>query len=316
MILLLVLLYLIGPTPAPPSFDRSWPTVPSQPKLLQTYLARSEAQLDLRPQNEAQIIWADSARKTNLCFLYLHGFSASHMEGYPVHTTIAKRYGANLLLARLSGHGYRENSLSDFTAESGWNSAKEALAMASELGDTVIILSTSTGCTYALMLAASFPDKVQALINLSPNIRVNNGAAFLLNNAWGKQIAHMIIGQERHIKPDTAAYALYWDTLYTVNALVELQSLLENSMVPKTFAQIEQPVLNLFYYKNEEAQDQVVSTEKIRWMHKHLASPSEKKVLKPLASPGNHVLASPIKSKDVATVEAEILDFCEKVLEL
>lgn len=316
VILLLVLLYIMGPVPAPPSFDRHWPAVPSEPGTLQAHLVKSEAQLALRPNNEAQIIWADSARKTNVCFLYLHGFSASHMEGFPAHTEIAKKYNANLLLARLSGHGYLENSLNDFTAESGWNSAKEALARASQLGDTVIIMSTSTGCTFALMLAAAYPEKVHALINLSPNIRVNSEAAFLLNNHWGKQIAQLVVGRERRIEYDSAAYALYWDTLYTVNALVELQSLLETAMVPEAFAKIEQPVLNLFYYNNEEEQDQVVSTERIRWMHEHLATSEDHKVLKPLATPGNHVMGSPIKSNDVELVIEEITAFCNEVLNL
>lgn len=316
VISLLILLYILGPAPDKPDFDLLWPVVPTEPNEIQKSLAHEESLLKLRANNQAQVIWADSARKTNICFLYLHGFSASQMEGFPAHKRVAQKYRANLFLARLSGHGYSENSLHDFTAESGWNSAREALAMAAQLGDTVVIMSTSTGCTFALMLAAAFPEKVYGLINLSPNIRVNSAAAFLLNDPWGKQIAHMVIGEERRIEPDTAAYSLYWDTLYTLSALVELQSLLETAMVPQTFAKIEQPVLNLYYFKNEEEKDQVVNVEKIKWMHRHLATPEDEKVLKALATPGNHVLASPIKSDDVEVVIEEIIAFCDQVLAL
>src|SRR5258708_7415518 len=73
-------------------------------------------------------------------------------------------------------------------------SAKEALAIGRQLGNKVILMGTSTGGTFALQLAATYPDQVAALVLLSPNIAINDPNAWLLNNHWGLQIAHLVTG--------------------------------------------------------------------------------------------------------------------------
>ncbi len=307
---LLFLLYLLGPQIDTPVFSKELPHPVNKISGVDSYLEKREANFNLRPDNEARVVWADSVRKTPYVFLYLHGFSASQGEGDPFHRKVAQHFGANLYLARLAGHGFRENNLEDYTAEAGWESAKEALALASLLGDTLIIMGTSTGCTYALMLAHHYPKQVMGLLNLSPNIRVKNPAAFLLNNPWGRQIGEMVLGETRRIPYDSAAYTQYWDTAYTTQAVVELQNLLEHAMVEETFKKIDQPCLNLFYFENKEKQDQVVSTQAIRWMHEQLATPDSLKLLKALPEPKNHVLGSPIKSENVKVVVQEALHFC------
>lgn len=314
--LALVILYLAGPKVSTPHFNKALKAPVNTLKKIPAYLAQREAKFELRPNNEARVVWAADTQKTNVVFLYIHGFSASQGEGDPFHKTIAQRYNANLYLARLAGHGYQKNNLSNYTASTGWESAKEALALASQLGDTLVIMSTSTGCTYALMLAQYFPDKVYGLINLSPNVRVKSGAAFLLNNPWGQQIANKVIGPVRRVEYEHPAYPQYWDTAYTTKAVVELQSLLETTMLEENFEQINSPTLNCFYYQDEENQDQVVSVEAIRWMHENLGTPTEQKVLAPLAEPKNHVLGSPIKSKNVAVVIKAAQDFCDNTLGL
>ncbi|MDZ7648638.1 MAG: alpha/beta fold hydrolase [Cytophagales bacterium] len=72
-----------------------------------------------------------------------------------------------------------------FTADRIWEGAKQALAIGKQLGNKVILVSTSTGGTLALILAAEYPDDVHALINMSPNIAINDPAAFLLNDSAG-----------------------------------------------------------------------------------------------------------------------------------
>jgi pimeloyl-ACP methyl ester carboxylesterase len=58
------------------------------------------------------------------------------------------------------------------------------LAIGRQLGNKVIIMGTSTGGTNALQLAAAYPNDVEALILLSPNIAINDPNAWLLNNPW------------------------------------------------------------------------------------------------------------------------------------
>ena len=67
-----------------------------------------------------------------------------------------------------------------------------------------------------------------------------------------------------------------------------------------------------YYYKNEEEQDKVVSVPAMLKMFEELGSAKKEKVMIPNA--GNHVLASPILSKDVATVQKETEKFLDGVL--
>ena len=315
-ILLIVLIYAFGPKPARAKLDHNWPAVPQDPQQLEAALKLRESQHRLRPENEARIIWADSNhQKTPYSLLYLHGFSASHREGYPLNVQLADTLGANLYLSRLAGHGLdTSEQLATFSAEQAWQDAKKALAAANRLGQKVIILSTSTGGTLALKLAATFPEKVHALINLSPNIAIADPSAKLLDGPWGKEIAERVIGEKRYVNQDSNRAYRYWDSLYTVNALVELQRLLSATMTEETFAKINCPVLSLYYYKNEAEHDKVVAIERIPEMHQALGTPDSLHYFRALATPGNHVLASPVKSNDPQAVKAAVLEFCKKTL--
>ncbi len=67
-----------------------------------------------------------------------------------------------------------------------------------------------------------------------------------------------------------------------------------------------------YYYKNEEEQDKVVSVPAMLKMFDEVGSKNKQKVAFPNAA--NHVLASPILSKDVATVQAETEKFLDGIL--
>jgi hypothetical protein len=67
-----------------------------------------------------------------------------------------------------------------------------------------------------------------------------------------------------------------------------------------------------YYYKNEEEQDKVVSVPAMLKMFDELGSKDKKKVAFPNA--GNHVLASPILSKDVPNIQKETEKFLDGVL--
>src|SRR5690606_38457319 len=122
-----------------------------------------------------------------------------------------------------------------------WNSAKEALAIGQKIGKKVILMSTSTGGTLALRLAATYPDQVHALINMSPNVAINDPAAFILNNPWGLQIARMVMGGNYRDTGATEEESKYWNAKYRIEAIVQLQELLETTMTPETFRSVTQP---------------------------------------------------------------------------
>jgi pimeloyl-ACP methyl ester carboxylesterase len=185
---ILVILYFAGPAPSKPVYSVDLPLVPEAPAAIGQYIHLQESAHKLKPENEAQVVWANDSLKqvTNYCIVYLHGFSASQMEGDPVHRNIAAEFGCNLYLSRLSEHGIdTTEQLLNLTADNYWESAKQALAIGKKLGRKVILIGSSTGGSLAIQLAGTFPHDVDALILLSPNIAINDPFAWILNNHWG-----------------------------------------------------------------------------------------------------------------------------------
>ncbi len=317
---LLFVLYYFGPNPATPNYSTALVEVPSEPAGLENYIATNEAKHKLKPNNEARIVWANDSlkQKTEYVIVYLHGFSASQEEGNPVHRNIAKTFGCNLYLSRLAEHGIdTTEQLQNLSATNYWESAKQALAIGKQLGNKVILMGTSTGGTQALQLAAAFPNDVAATVLYSPNIAINDPNAWLLNNHWGLQIARMVKRGEYHNPDDERPiYQQYWNKPYRLEAIAQLQEMLETTMLPETFKKITQPTLLLYYYKDESHQDNVVKVSAMQKMFQQLSTPANKKIEKAMPLTENHVMASPIKSKDVIGVETETKLFLQQVVGL
>ena len=316
IIIVLLVFYLAGPKPATPIYDKKLPEVPALAKL-EMYIQSQEAKHKIKPGNAAEVVWADASQKvqTEYAVVYLHGFSATKEEGNPVHTYLAKALHANLYLARLADHGIDTIApMQYFTADRLWQTAKEAYAIGKKLGKKVILMGTSTGGTLALQMAAAYPE-VNSLVLISPNIAINDSKAGLLNNPWGLQIAQLVVGgKERKVDGRLPVYKKYWYTNYRLESVVQLQELLESSMKPELFAQVKQPVLMLYYYKNEQAQDPVVRVDAMLKMFEELGTPKALKQKVALPKAGNHVIGSPITSKDVAGAEKAMAGFISRKL--
>ena len=319
VILVLAMSYLLGPAPSTPRFSDKLPVVPSGNTALESFIRQNESAHKVRPDNEARIVWANDSAKnvTEYSILYLHGFSASQGEGDPVHKFIAKKYGCNLYLSRLAEHGIdTTEKLINFTSDKLWESAKEAFVIASRIGKKVIVIGTSTGGTLALMLAAHFP-QIHSLILLSPNIEIFDSNASILNNPWGLQLARIINGSDYIISKDTRPlYRQYWTYNYRLEAVVQLQEMLESSMKPELFRRVRQPVLMLYYYRDSIHHDSVVNVPAMLKMFDELGTPASKKRSVPIPNAGDHVIGSYIKSHDVPSVEEEIEKFMNEVLKI
>jgi hypothetical protein len=72
----------------------------------------------------------------------------------------------------------------------------------------------------------------------------------------------------------------------------------------------------LYYYKDEQHQDPVVKVSAMKDMFSQLATADSFKRAIPMPNTGDHVIGSPIKSKDVAGVESETQRFLKEVLHL
>ncbi|SDL31539.1 Esterase/lipase [Salinimicrobium catena] len=316
---IIVVTYFSGPHIPKPEYDTDLPRLPEDLIALEEYVERREAKKPVRKDNHARILWQDSVpRKTEYSVVYLHGFAGSYRDGYPVNVHIADTLDANLYMARWAGHGLKPKaSLKDFSAEAAWKSAKEALQIGKQIGEKVIIMSTSTGGTLALKLAATYPDKVHALINLSPNIEDDVEGAFLLNSPWGYELAHLVaLGSNRKISHEEELAAQYWDTVYPSRALVDLQVLVSTAMSEQTFSKVRCPVLTLYYYENFMEEDEHIEVDDLFEMHYELGTRKEEKRLVSLEEPKTHFLGSEIKSSNTEVVEEEILKFLKTVLEI
>ena len=312
-------IYFVGPSPKTPVYSKSVPQVSSNLIELENHIKESESKFKIKPDNEARIIWANDSikQKTPYVVLYLHGFSASQEEGDPVHMDFAKTFGCNLYLARLSEHGLvSDEPMKEMTADKLWNSAVEAYAIAKQLGDKVIIMSTSTGGTLSLMLCAAYPE-IHAQLLLSPNIKIYDPTSILLNNPWGLQIAKIVTGTDHIVTSNqTEIYKQYWYSKYPYNSLVELEELVETSMTKETFSKVKQPTLLLYYYKNEKEQDNVVSVKAMKEMFAQLSTPTNLKSELPIPNAGNHVIGGYILSKDIASVNAACVNFALNTLKM
>jgi len=316
---LLVIAYLAGPHPRAPVYGQALPSVPSDGASLEMYINKNEAQHKLKPNNQARIVWFDSSKtKTEYSIVYLHGFSASQEEGRPIHTNIAKKFGCNLYLSRLAGHGIdTAEPMINLTADELWESAKQALQIGKQIGNKVILMATSTGGTLALKLAADYPADVYALVLMSPNIAINNTKAYLLNNPWGLQIARAVTGSHYVTATDSSpVYRQYWYWHYPLESLVQLQELIETSMTKDLFNKVNQPTLMLYYYKDEAHQDTVVSVSAMLKMYSELGTPANKKIKEAMPDVGNHVMGSYIKSKDLLEVQLAIEQFMQRKLKI
>ena len=316
--ILLLGVYFLGPTPSKPIFSLTKPTVPADADGLEKYIAAQELQHAIKPGNGAEIVWNDSSRqKTPYAIVYLHGFSACKVEGDPIHKRFAKAFGANLYLPLLADHGVdTTETLLLYTADRSWESAKDALAIGKQLGEKVILVSTSTGGTLALKLAAEYPSDVFALVNLSPNIAINDPAAFLLNNPYGLYIARTVLGGNYRTTGATPEAAKYWNKKYRIEALTQLEELIEDTMTKETFQRVTQPSLTLYYFKNEKEQDPEVKVSAMLTMNEQLGTPANLKSAIAFPNAGAHVIGSSMTSKDLEGVYAAMEKFASETLKM
>ncbi len=318
VVILLTILYFVGPKPHEIDLTGTIPSPMENLIELENKIIHEElSNKFIKPNNEAQIIWANPSNKskTTYSLLYLPGFSGSNFEAEPLHKEFGKRYGCNVFLARLQEHGMNKaEALLNFDGGKYLQSAREALSIAQSIGDKVIIMSTSTGSTLALILAAENPS-IHALISYSPNIDLHDPRAHLLSGHWGLQIARVVEGSDYHVWNAGPGGAQYWNEKYRLESLVALKHLLDLTMTKDTFNKIQQPNFVGSWYENEEKQDDTVLVERIREMFSQLGAPSDKKTYKEYPA-DIHVIACKERSKSYDTVKNDTYHWVETTLAL
>ena len=253
LVVLVAMLFMFGPRPKLDSAPRQ-SQVPQAPiNQLPEWLEGQESHVpNLIEGTAAHIEWADPANpaQTDLCFLYLHGFSATWQETAPLTSQLAVRHNANVVQGRLAGHG--EGSAGMLKPAEYWlQSVTDHFDIASRLGKRVVIVATSTGCTLAtwLLNQPTHAAKVHACLFMSPNFRIRSAFGFLLTWPFSKYWVHLILGREHQWQPISDAQAKAWTHQYSTLALIEMQKTVDYAKT-LDIGRFETPVA-MMYMQND-----------------------------------------------------------------
>ncbi len=193
---------------------------------LDEYLFRSEENIpNLKADLSKRIFWFSSpGEKTQIAIVYIHGYSASPQEVRPVPEKIAQRLQANLFFSRLTGHGCDSKEMSKAQIQDWLNDAAEAVAIGHEIGEKIIVISTSTGGTLVSALAVSkkyFTAK-DKLVFISPNFGLNKRMSGILTWPFSQIWMPLIFGSERTFKPRGDLHNYFWTTRYSTQSVIKM----------------------------------------------------------------------------------------------
>mgnify|MGYP001827006200 FL=1 len=207
--------------------------IPERLEMLDSYLAESESRVSgIRDGCEKIIVWyGDQRRQRDRAIVYIHGFSASRMETWPLCDRLAEAMGANLFYTRLTGHGQDGDALATATVQDWMNDGMEAIAIGQQLGEKVILVGTSTGGTLAAWLAAqpSVAARIHRLILLSPNFFPKNPLATAALWPPTLRLFESYFGGWRSFSVANARHAIYWTVRYPVRAIATMMQLVRLS---------------------------------------------------------------------------------------
>lgn len=203
--------------------------IPDRPDLLDDYLISGESRFPKIKKNcEKRIVWyADRREKTDRAIVYIHGFSASRMEIWPLCDRLADGLAANLFYTRLSGHGQDGPAMGNARLRDWLSDGMEAVTIGGRIGTKVTLIGTSTGATLATWLASqpSLSSRIHQLILLSPNYFPKNplAAAALWPPTFG--IFEHLFGGWRSFTVINNLHAHYWTARYPLKAIATMMRL-------------------------------------------------------------------------------------------
>jgi alpha-beta hydrolase superfamily lysophospholipase len=184
-------------------------------------IAAAEARVpNLRPDCEQRVVWADKPGvKTPLMILNIHGFSASPAELRPLPDLVAQELGANILYMRLTGHGQDGAAMAAATFADWARDVAAAIKQAQLIGDEIILMGCSTGCTLATLALANGV-QAKAAVLISPNFGLRSWPAQTLLDMPGvRKWGRFIVGKTRNFEPINEGHSAYWTTSYPTEAL-------------------------------------------------------------------------------------------------
>ncbi|BBO88697.1 alpha/beta hydrolase [Desulfosarcina ovata] len=276
--------------------------IPQRLAQLDGYLANTESRCaGIRKSCEKKIVWyGGRVEKRPLAIVYLHGFSASRMETWPLCDRLAASIGANLFYTRLAGHGQDGTALGAARVEEWLADGLEAMAIGDRIGERIILVGASTGGTLATWLAAqpSVAPLLQRLILLSPNFMPKNPMAAAALWPPSFRLVEAFFGSWRCFSAVNRLQARYWTTRYPLCAVASMMQMVKKSW-RADLRVATMPVLMLI-----NPWDRIINVSLA--LARFMGFPSPRKRLiffRANRDPGRHVLAGSILSPETtATV--------------
>jgi len=220
---------------------------------IEKYIALSEAKIHkLRPNIEKKILWAHKAdQKTPISLVFIHGFSATRAELSPVIEQVGLALKANVFFTRLTGHGQDGVELSNATFENWISDTKEAISVGELIGDEVVLIGSSTGCSL-----------IHALIE-----------------PGAKWFIPLILGKEHSFVAKNSEHERCWTTHYPTEALFAVK----DSVVAASLANHKNIKLPMLFWFSDN--DKVVSAKDTRKIISKMGRNVE--VFNPILSPND-----------------------------
>ncbi len=306
LIIALAALWVFGPREPDAAVNRFDPATIGAD--MDVWLAEREAAVPgVVETARKEIIWAypESKARTPVALVYLHGFSASKGETRPLPDIAARELGANLHYSRLTGHGLPGAAMATPTLQDWYDDTAEAIAIGNRLGEKTILITTSTGGTFAALAAAdkTLADKIAGIVFISPNFGLKAAGSQLLTMPFARSIVPLLIGTERSFEPSNDLHRQLWTHTYPSEALLPMAaSVRKAAALP--FYDVTIPALFVFS-DNDQVVDPVVTRKIIdRW-----GGPKTVINVEDAEDPYNHVIAgdalSPSKSEPLAKAIAD-----------
>lgn len=260
---------------------------------LDARLAAAEATVPaLRPGCEKRVVWAGEKVRKPLSVIYVHGFSASPEEIRPVPDRVAAGLDAHLFFTRLAGHGQDGPAMGRATLAQWRADITEAFEIGRALGEAVLVMGCSTGCTLLTeALAGSAP--ARGAVMVSPNFGLRSRAAqAVLDLPAARTWAPWLLGRDRAFQVMSEAHAAYWTVRYPSAAVFTMAEAVRAARASRIEG-IGAPALFAF-----SAEDTVVSPAATRAVMARWGGPVTEVPmhLGPADDPGRHLVAGDIFS--------------------
>ncbi|MEC9283105.1 MAG: alpha/beta fold hydrolase [Bdellovibrionota bacterium] len=112
-------------------------------------------------------------QNSKITFVITHGLFLDGAQFSSLYEhLLALDNGPNIISVVLEGHGFDEGNLLDVRYQNWLSSLDNAISMAEQIGEKIVLVGQSTGGLLSTYMAFKYPEKIDGLILVEPAIKV------------------------------------------------------------------------------------------------------------------------------------------------